>query len=43
MAEGRLVVVGLRAGVDGEWLVRRVSHTLDSGGYQCQVEAVPVP
>jgi hypothetical protein len=43
IAEGRLIVVGLRSGVDGEWLVRRVAHTLDASGYRCQVDAEPVP
>lgn len=43
IAEGRLRIVGLRAGVDGDWLVRRVTHSVDAAGYQCQVEGEPVP
>lgn len=39
-AESKLVAVGFRAGVDGEWLVTRAVHSLTkSGGYQCDVEA----
>jgi phage protein D len=39
VAEARLVLAGFRQGVDGEWLVTRVTHTIDSGGYRCDVEA----
>jgi len=39
VAEARLVVSGVRAGVDGEWLVTRVEHRLDQGGYRCSVRA----
>lgn len=39
-AESPLVAFGFRDGVDGEWLVTRVTHTLSKGmGYQCDVEA----
>lgn len=38
-AESRLVASGFREGVNGEWLVVRVAHTLDkSVGYACDVE-----
>ena len=38
-AEAKLVLAGFREGVDGEWLITRVEHTLGSGGYVCSVEA----
>lgn len=34
-----LALAGFRAEVDDNWLVTRVSHTLDKGGYRCRVEA----
>ncbi|WP_084417723.1 contractile injection system protein, VgrG/Pvc8 family [Chrysiogenes arsenatis] len=39
LAESRLMLSGIRAGVDGAWSVSRVVHRLDSGGYTCEVEA----
>jgi phage protein D len=39
VAEGRVVLAGFRPEVDGDWLVRRVTHILDRGGYRCDVEA----
>jgi uncharacterized protein len=39
VAEGRLVLEGFREGVAGEWLLKRVEHSLDDQGYKCQVEA----
>ena len=39
VAEARLVLVGFRSYVDGEWLITRVTHTIDSGGYRCSVTA----
>jgi len=38
VAEARLVLSGFRHSVDGEWLITRVTHTIDSGGYRCDVE-----
>lgn len=38
-AEAKLVLSGFRQGVDGEWLITRVEHSLGSGGYVCSVEA----
>jgi len=36
---GRAInVKQLHSSVDGEWIIRSVSHTLDSGGYQCSLE-----
>lgn len=43
MAEGRLLLLGVRAGVDGEWLITSVTHTLNSGGWSCSVEAETPP
>lgn len=38
-AESPLRVSGFRREIDGEWIVTRVTHSLDSGGYVCEVEA----
>lgn len=38
-AEGKLNLVGVRAGVDGEWNITRVEHSLDNSGYVCRVSA----
>lgn len=38
-AECPLILGGFRPGVDGEWLIKRVTHRLDaSGGYVCDLE-----
>jgi uncharacterized protein len=39
MAEGKLVLVGFREGVAGEWSIEGVTHRLDSGGYSVTVDA----
>lgn len=39
MAEGRLTLVGVRGGADGDWSIVRVVHRMDGGGYVCEVEA----
>lgn len=39
IAEGRVALTGFRPGVDGEWLVTRVVHSIDAGGYRCAVTA----
>jgi phage protein D len=39
-AEAPLTLAGFRPGVDGAWLITRVTHRLDaSGGYLCDLEA----
>ena len=39
-AEAPLTLVGFRPGVDGQWLISRVTHRLDkTSGYSCDVEA----
>lgn len=39
-AEGRLELSGFRSEVDGEWLIRSVTHRLSKGqGYTCDVSA----
>lgn len=39
-AEAPLTLAGFRDGVDGEWVITRVEHSLDkSTGYQCTIEA----
>lgn len=39
LAESPLTLIGFRDGVDGEWIITRVEHAFDSGGYVCNVEA----
>ena len=39
-AESPLLATGFRAGIDGEWLITRVAHSLSKGtGYVCDIEA----
>lgn len=38
-AECKLALVEFRPGVDGDWLINRVTHRLDDQGYSCDVEA----
>lgn len=38
-AECKLVLVGFRAGIDGEWLITKADHRLDDNGYSCDIEA----
>lgn len=42
VAEARLNAIGFRSYVDGEWLISRAVHVLDSGGYQTSITAEPV-
>ncbi len=39
VAEGRILVAGIRATVDGLWSVKSVKHTLASGGFTTSIEA----
>lgn len=39
VAEAPLTLAGFRDGVNGEWVITRVEHSLDSQGYSCTVEA----
>ncbi|WP_209315848.1 phage late control D family protein [Haematospirillum jordaniae] len=39
VAEGRLKIRGFRDSLDGEWLITRVTHTLDGNGYVSGLEA----
>lgn len=40
LAECPLTTAGFRDGVDGDWIITRVTHRLEkSGGYSCEVEA----
>lgn len=43
IAEGRVALAGVRAGVDGEWLITRVVHQLSGAGWATQVEAERPP
>jgi len=38
-AEGALTLESFREGIDGRWIVTRVTHQLDSSGYRTEVEA----
>lgn len=39
MAESHVNLSGVRTGVNGEWLIKQVSHRFDGQGYRCEVEA----
>lgn len=39
IAERPLVLTGFREGVDGDWIVSRAEHRLDSGGYITSIDA----
>jgi uncharacterized protein len=38
IANGKIKIKKLHSEIDGEWLVRSVTHTLDSSGYQCSLQ-----
>jgi len=38
-AEGKLTITGVRDGVNGDWTLTRVTHTIDGSGYRCSAEA----
>ena len=38
-AEGKIRITGIRDPVDGEWLINRVEHQLDSSGLQTRCDA----
>ncbi|USZ80555.1 putative transcriptional regulator [Serratia phage MQ-4] len=38
-AECKLTLAGFRSGIDGDWLINRVTHRIDESGYSCDVEA----
>lgn len=38
MAEGAVLLSGIRSGIDGEWRIKRVTHSLSSSGYSCEIE-----
>lgn len=39
MAEGKMTLAGFRDGVEADWVITRVQHSIDgSGGYVCQIE-----
>lgn len=39
IAESRLAISGVRPGVNGDWLVTKVTHAIDSGGYRISINA----
>jgi len=43
VAEGLVRLIGFRSYADGAWLVTRVTHQLDAGGYRCSVVSEPPP
>ena len=42
VAEARLQARGFRSYIDGEWLISRAVHSLDSGGYRTAITAEQV-
>lgn len=38
-AEGKFRITGIRDPVDGEWVINRVEHQLDSSGFQARCDA----
>lgn len=38
-AEAPLILQGFRPGVDGDWIITRVEHSIGGDGYACTVEA----
>lgn len=38
IAEGKINLVGVRAGVDGQWVLTRVEHSFSGSGYQCRLD-----
>ena len=39
IAEGKLLLVGFKEVVDGEWLISSVDHEVSSAGYRCSISA----
>lgn len=39
MAEANVSLSGIRQGIDGDWLMSRVVHSLSDSGYACSIEA----
>ena len=39
MAEGKLTIIGIRSGADGDWSITSVEHQLDNSGYVCRINA----
>jgi phage protein D len=39
MAEGKLTLVNIRSGADGDWNITTVEHQLDNSGYICRINA----
>ncbi len=37
-AEGKIKLSGVRPGINGEWIITGVTHSLGSGGYTCEIE-----
>lgn len=42
-AGGKLILAKVRDKVDGAWIIRSVTHTLDGSGYQCNISAYKEP
>ncbi|WP_018006784.1 contractile injection system protein, VgrG/Pvc8 family [Cupriavidus neocaledonicus] len=38
-AEAKLILSGWRPGIPTDWIISRVEHSLDAGGYRCTLEA----
>ncbi len=41
-AEGKLILSGVRSGVDGEWLLAQVTHVINGSGYRCEFQGETV-
>ena len=40
-AESPVTVSGIRSGVDGDWVVERVSHSISKQGYKTSADLIP--
>lgn len=43
VAGGKIILAKVRDKVDGAWIIRSVTHTLDGSGYQCSISAYKEP
>ncbi|HQR83245.1 MAG TPA: hypothetical protein PK283_10085, partial [Thiotrichales bacterium] len=39
VAEGVIYLSGFRDGIDGEWIITRATHTINTSGYTTSIEA----
>lgn len=43
VAGGKIILAKVRDKVDGAWIIRSVTHSLDGSGYQCSISAYKEP